>query len=124
MIVQERMSCMVKNVKLRGNLLTIEWDQADHDYFFRMGLQLIADNYFGGKRKVVVLDPALVGVKSVVKKVEFSDEFANEVAGEAVRHVIAKYICSLDSDNRTGEGACSSKTRRKTKKTPSCRNKQ
>lgn len=110
---------MVKNVQLRGNLLTIEWDQSDHDYFFRMGLQLIADNYFGGKRKVVVLDPELCGVKPGVKRVEFSDEFANEVVGEAVRCALANYVCSLDGDNRSGQGVCSSKTKRsKTKKHP------
>ena len=106
---------MIKSVDINGNMLTIEWDQEDYDLFFRAGLQMICDEHFKGKRKVVVVphDGSIVTKKA--KTVEVSDEFSLMCVEKAVNQAIREGLDRLESSS--AKVAKVSKAPKKAKKT-------
>lgn len=89
---------MVRKVEIRGNKVMVDWDQEDYDFFFRAGMQLLADENFGGVRKVVVLPVEDVKLDKKVKSIEVSDEFADMCVGKAFNQALRDWLDKLDAE--------------------------
>jgi hypothetical protein len=89
---------MVRKVSVRGNKVTIDWDQEDYDFFFRFGLQLLADEHFKGERKVVVLPADAVKLEKKAKSIEVSDEFADACVGKGVNQALRDHLGKIDAE--------------------------
>lgn len=93
---------MIKNVKVRGCNVTFECSLKERDKLFQDGLQILADEHFGGERKVVVVpcnSPVGKMVKSSIKKpskFEVSDEFVEECINVAFNKHFKDYIDELE----------------------------
>lgn len=86
---------MIRDVDIKGNVLTIDWDQSDYDIFFRAGIQKLADDHFG-ERKVVVIPVGDIELGPGTKQVEVSDAFADMCVSEGIHQAIRDYIDSVD----------------------------
>jgi hypothetical protein len=91
---------MIRGVVVRGRKVTIDWDQSDYDFFFRAGLQLLADEHFGGKRRVIVVDPKVAVVPEGTRRIDVSDGFADAVVGHAVNQALREHLDRLDLAKR------------------------
>lgn len=86
---------MIRKVSVRGRKITITCDQKDYDIFFRIGLQLVVDAHFDGKRKVVVVPYEQWSKNNngePRKTVNCSDEFSNWCVERAVNQVLREGI--------------------------------
>ena len=91
---------MIRKVSIRGNKLTIDWDQEDADCFFLKGLQKLADDHFGGKRKVVVVPFEGAVIKSS-KTVEVSDEFSTWCIEAGVNQALREMLDFYDPKKKS-----------------------
>jgi hypothetical protein len=80
-------------VSTRKNIVKLDLTADEENILFRSGLQIIADKYCKGKRKVIVLspdDPILSTTK--MKKVEATKEMIEECLKESLIEAIKYYI--------------------------------
>jgi hypothetical protein len=91
---------MIKSVKVKGSMVTIDWDQEDYDFFFRAGLQILCDECCNGKRKVVVVPASEVKIDKSMKTVEVSDEFALSCVELAVIQAIRDGIKRYETESK------------------------
>jgi len=119
---------MIRNLKIRKNILSIDWDKSDYDLFFRIGLQALADEYFQGERKVVVVpcDPltGLSGVRaeldSALKKaktIEVSDAFADACTEYGVNYALKEQFYKLKRLDEASKHCPRNLAKKKIKKT-------
>jgi hypothetical protein len=91
---------MIRKVTVRKNVITIDWDQADYDFFFLVGMQAMCDEHFGGKRKVVVV-PCKEPLDSLKKDkiVEVSDAFADACVEHGVNEALREQINKANAED-------------------------
>ena len=85
---------MIRKVTVRKNRIIIDWDKSNYNFFFRFGLQILADQQFKGKRKIIV-SPVIPSIKKIIKEyrtIEVSSEFADSCVELAINQVLRDSI--------------------------------
>lgn len=92
---------LIRNVTIDGNIVSFDCDQKIRDKLLTDGLQIMADEHFGGRKVVVV--PCCSGIGELVTKektcktetLEIGDEFANECISVAFNHFFRIFLDEL-----------------------------
>ena len=63
----------------------------------------MADEHFGGERKVVVVPLDGIKLESTNKTIEVSDDFVHSCIEYGVNHALRSYIDSIESPKKTGK---------------------
>ena len=80
----------MKVISIKGNELTINLSDEEYNSLFRIGLQLLLDEWFG--KKVVVLPVDKVKKTKKAKTFEVSDEISRLCIETAVCQALREYI--------------------------------
>lgn len=90
---------MIRKVTVKKNIITIDWDQEDYDFYFRVGMQAMCDEHFGGQRKVVVV-PCQAPFDSLkkAKTVEVSDAFADACVEHGVNQALREQLDKIKAE--------------------------
>jgi hypothetical protein len=100
----------MKVVSIKKNILTLDLSDEEYNILFRMGLQLLLDEWFGKKVIVLPVDEFKITKKTKkTKKVEFDDEISNLCVETCVNQILREYI---DKAEKGSEGKNIKKNKR------------
>jgi hypothetical protein len=93
--------------EIKENILTLDLSDEEYNILFRMGLQLLLDEWFG--KKVVVLPVDEFKITKKTKTVEFDDEISNLCVETCINQILREYI---DKAEKGSEGKKIKKNKR------------